>query len=330
MPVLSFDEWKQYLEKYPDAHLLQTAEWGALKSSFGWNVVRIVQDREIGAQILFRELPLGFTIAYIPKPFFKSQMTGGSDQFWGEVDLVCRQKKAIFLKLELDSGDDPVELSGTGFIRSPHNIQPPRTLIVDLTGSEDDILARMKQKCRYNIRLAQKKKVTVRSWDDLEGFYAMMQITGERDGFGVHSLLYYRQVYELFQPDGLADILVAEYEHNPLAALMVIARGKRSWYIYGASNNQERNRMPTYLLQWEAMRWARSRGCSQYDLWGIPDEDEVTLEAQFMERSDGLWGVYRFKRGFGGKIRRDAQSRDRVYMPWLYRIYLLVLGRRRG
>ena len=105
-------------------------------------------------------------------------------------------------------------------------------------------------------------------------------------------------------------------------AMMVFARGRRAWYVYGASTDEERNRMPTYLLQWEAMRWARSKGAEEYDLWGVPDEDEETLEADFTRRNDGLWGVYRFKRGFGGKLKRAAQAVDRVYNPWLYKLYL--------
>jgi lipid II:glycine glycyltransferase (peptidoglycan interpeptide bridge formation enzyme) len=180
----------------------------------------------------------------------------------------------------------------------------------------------MKQKCRYNVRLAEKKGVTVRSWDDLESFHRMMTITGGRDGFGVHSLEYYRKAYELFHPVGMADILVAEFESRPLAALMVFALGQRAYYLYGASTDEERSRMPTYLLQWRAMQWARERGCTDYDLWGVPDADEETLEAQFETRRDGLWGVYRFKRGFGGQVRRAAQALDRVYMPLLYWLYL--------
>jgi lipid II:glycine glycyltransferase (peptidoglycan interpeptide bridge formation enzyme) len=93
--------------------------------------------------------------------------------------------------------------------------------------------------------------------------------------------------------------------------------------VYGGSTDRERERMPNYLLQWAAMRWARSRGCEEYDLWGVPDEDESTLEAGFEERQEGLWGVYRFKRGFGGTVRRAAQAVDRVYDPLLYRAYLL-------
>ena len=87
--------------------------------------------------------------------------------------------------------------------------------------------------------------------------------------------------------------------------------------------------MPTYLLQWQAMRWAKARGCAEYDLWGVPDEEEATLEANFESRSDGLWGVYRFKRGFGGKLIRAPEAVDRVYSPFLYRLYLAYLNRRK-
>ena len=148
-----------------------------------------------------------------------------------------------------------------------------------------------------------------------------MQTTGGRDGFGVHSAKYYERAYSLFHPAGMAELLLAEYEGKPLAALMVFSRGKRSWYLYGASSDEERNRMPAYLLQWEAIRWARSRGAEEYDLWGIPDENEEALESQFESRHEGLWGVYRFKRGFGGEIRRATPAMDKIYNPIFYRLY---------
>jgi len=105
------------------------------------------------------------------------------------------------------------------------------------------------------------------------------------------------------------------------AGLMVFAHGRRAWYFYGASASDHRDRMPTYILQWEAMRWARAHGCTEYDLWGVPDADEDTLENEFSERSDGLWGVYRFKRGFGGRLCRSAGPWDRIYQPVLYKFY---------
>ncbi len=328
MPLVNLSAWNDYLTAYPDAHLLQTGEWGELKSAFGWEPVRLIPDEGPACQILFRSLPLGLTLAYLPKPVFSGQLSVSSERFWAEIDAVCWARRAVFLKIEPDAWDYASRFTGYTLRLSPHNIQPPRTILVDLRGSEDDILARMKQKTRYNIRLAEKKGVCVRAWDDLPAFHEMMQITGQRDGFGVHSLAYYRRAYELFHPSDMAELLVAEYQGQPLAALMVFARGRRAWYVYGASNDHERNRMPTYLLQWEAMRWARSRGAEEYDLWGVPDEDEETLEARFTERSDGLWGVYRFKRGFGGQVRRAAQAVDRVYNPLLYWLYSWYVSRK--
>jgi lipid II:glycine glycyltransferase (peptidoglycan interpeptide bridge formation enzyme) len=87
--------------------------------------------------------------------------------------------------------------------------------------------------------------------------------------------------------------------------------------------------MPNYLLQWEAIRWAKSQGCTEYDLWGVPDEDLATLEANFANRNIGLWGVYRFKRGFGGELRRSVGPWDRVYNPTLYRLYSVWLKYRK-
>jgi len=252
-----------------------------------------------------------------------------SDQFWGEIDSVCKKRRAIFLKLEPDLwNNQKLDAWYLELRTSPHNIQPPRTIIIDIKGSEEEILARMKQKTRYNIRLAEKKGVTIRAWDNIESFHKMMLLTGGRDGFGVHSLEYYRRVYDLLHPKQMGELLLAEYDGKPLAALFVARNGNRAYYLYGASTDDERNRMPTYLLQWEAMKWAKARGCEEYDLWGVPDEDESTLEADFEKRHDGLWGVYRFKRGFGGELKRAAQAMDRVYNPLLYWAYLRFVGNR--
>ena len=221
MPIVSLPDWNQFLSTHPNAHLLQTGEWGELKSTFGWKPERIVGEKS-GVQILFRKLPLGFTIGYIPKANFDQSL-------WSEIDFACKRNRAIFLKFEPDlwEGNDAQitnyreAFTGNKLQISPHNIQPPRTLIVDIKDSEEEILARMKQKTRYNVRLAEKKGVTVRAWDDIESFHKMMLATGVRDGFGVHSREYYRRAYELLHPKQMGEILVAEYEGKPLAALTV-------------------------------------------------------------------------------------------------------------
>lgn len=323
MPDFILTDWKEYIYKNPSAHILQSAEWGELKSAFGWDAVR-VKVGKLGVQILFRKLPLGLTIAYLPKPIAK--IFGKNTALGEEVDRVCRQRKAIFLKVEPDAWEEKDDYLSLAGWRIGDPIQPPRTIVVDLRGTEDEILARMKQKTRYNIRLAGRKGITVRAWDDIDAFNEMIQITGGRDGFGVHSREYYQRAYDLFHPSGAAELLVAEYEGKPLAAVMVFISGNRSWYMYGASNNEERNRMPTYLIQWEAMCWAKEHGADEYDLWGVPDRDEETLEKHFMgtQHNEGLWGVYRFKRGFGGEVKRAAQALDRVYKPFLYVLYRTV------
>jgi len=326
MSLLDQKSWENFLANHPDAHLLQTSLWGELKGSFGWDVVRVGVN-DVGAQVLLHRLPFGFKVAYIPKGPLGSTWL----ELWSEIDALCKEQRAIFLKVEPDTHMASEEtsriLSNQGFELSSHAIQPMRTLVVDINGKEEEILGRMKQKTRYNIRLAVKRGVIVQSSSNPDEFYELMQLTGERDEFGIHSLEYYRRCYELFNPRGECELLLARYEGQILAGLMVFSRAKRAWYLYGASGNQNRDLMPTYLLQWEAMRWARRRGCTSYDLWGIPDEDEETLETQFASRNDGLWGVYRFKRGFGGVICRSAGSWDRVYQPVLYRFYRWWLGR---
>ena len=239
----------------------------------------------------------------------------------------------MFLKVEPDALEDEqnaLEPAFDGFGSGMKPIQPQQTIIISLEGEEEDWMARMKQKTRYNIRLAKRKGVEVTETDDLDVFQSLMDATGARDGFGVHSQAYYQWAYTLFKSSGACSILLASYEGKPLAAMMVFTRGKRAWYFYGASNNEERNRMPTYLLQWEAMRWAAARGCSEYDLWGVPDAPLEELEANFTKRHDGLWGVYRFKRGFGGQLLRSAGAWDRVYSPLLYRMYLCYMKGRGG
>lgn len=335
---LAVSEWDAFLSRHPDAHLLQTSAWGSLKSEFGWEVARVISDESddypaIGAQILFRPLPFGMKVAYLAKgPVSARQGDLWSDYrpVWPIIDLLCRERKAIFLKVEPDqwesSGEQRaqnVDISPRGFRRSMQSIQPTRTLVVNLQGEEDQILKRMKQKTRYNVRLALKKGVIVRTGSDIGTFYELMKLTGQRDEFGVHSQEYYQRAYELFHPRGECELLVAEFQGTPLAALMVFAHGQRAWYFYGASSNDHRDRMPTYLLQWEAMRWARSQGCASYDLWGVPDFDESILESEFSKRRDGLWGVYRFKRGFGGQIKRVTGPWDRVYRPVYYTLYYL-------
>jgi peptidoglycan pentaglycine glycine transferase (the first glycine) len=321
--------WQTWLAQYPDSHILQSANWGELKAGFGWRPYYLAGD-SCGALVLFRTLPMGYKMGYIPK----GPVGEDWESIWPALDRLCKRENAIFLRIEPDYWQDDETPQLESLKKYCGNVadtvQPRRTISISLTGNEEDWLMRMKQKTRYNIRLAERKHVRVVNSRDVESFAQLMAVTGDRDGFGVHTADYYRQAFRLFSADDSCRLLLATYEETPLAGVMVFQRGARSWFLFGGSSNSERNRMPAYLIQWEAMRWAAKMGCSEYDLWGAPDYDETELEAQFQNRSDGLWGVYRFKRGFGGKLRRSVGAWDRVYKPGIYRIYQWMMKQRKS
>jgi len=330
MEFLTAGEWEKFTKTDPKTNILQTADWGILKADFGWSP-RFVRQDQVGAMVLFRRLPLGLSVAYIPRgPVGK----GSWGDFWLAIDDLCCKERAVFLRVEPDLWqpicDASINRQLPEFTCTDNTIQPPRTILIDLQASEEEILMGMKPKTRYNIRLAKRKNVVVRQSSDIEIFHRMSQTTGKRDEFGIHNLAYYQRVYDLFAPQGACVLLLAEYDDQPLAGLMAFAYGETAWYFYGASANVERNRMPTYLLQWEAIRWAKQKGCKIYDMWGVPDSPETVLEENFLNRSDGLWGVYRFKRGFGGKIHRTVGAWDRVYRPITYKLYEFVANRRQS
>lgn len=331
--TLNATEWDERVRS-GQGHLLQTWAWGNLKSGFGWTPVRL-QTPGAAAQILFRRLPLGLTIAYIPKgPVMNWADARLCQSFFAAAHTEARRRRAIFLKVEPDveqanSGpaqDATAVLGRAGFIPGD-TIQPRTSLVVDISGSKAEILAAMKQKTRYNIRLAEKKGVVVRQGGatDVDIFYRLALTTADRNSFGVHSLAYYRAAYNLFAPDRGA-LFIAEFSGEPVAGLMAFCQGASAYYFYGASAGKYRNLMAPYLVQWAAICWAKSRGCTRYDLWGIPDEELATLEAEFQHRRDGLWGVYRFKRGFGGRFVQSVGAFDYVYHPLLYRLYRLRRG----
>lgn len=306
-----WEQWDRRVAGHPFGAILQTSRWGQHKATFGWDWEIVTPDETCGALILYKPLPLKLgTIAYIPRgPVVDWASREQTTALFAAVRRAARRKRAWALWVEPPLGDTAEHrqvLRALNLQPTSRTIQPPRTILVNIAGEEEAVLARMKSKTRYNIRLAERKGVTVRSGgvEDVAAFYALMVETGARDGFGVHSVEYFHRALELFLPADQAALLLAEVDGELVAGLMVFALGQTAWYFYGASSNRHREKMPTYAVQWAAIRWAKARGCTCYDLWGIPDADEAELEAQFAAREDGLWGVYRFKRGFGGQVTR--------------------------
>lgn len=335
-------EWDEFVANHPHGSILQTTNWARLKNRFGWTSHRVWmrKDGELiaGAQVLYRSVAAGLVkMAYIPHgPMVDWDDAEQVAVLFNQIDQSAYDRGASILKMEPLLWQSEAMNAKWQAICQKHNllpntdtIQPPNTVLIDLRPSPDEILANMKQKTRYNIRLAAKKEVTVRQGGlaDIAAFNKLMRVTGERDQFGVHTPMYYHAAYEIFAPMGQCALFLAEFEERPLAGVMVFALGKTAAYLYGASSNEERQRMPTYAVQWAAMEWAKEQGCHWYDLWGVPDAPEEELEGNFSDRNDGLWGVYRFKRGFGGNIQRTIGATDRIYNNLVYKLYQWRRGR---
>ena len=322
-------DWDRFVRQQSRAHLLQLSGWGKLKSQFGWDsqIVALLKGSEIvaGALVLLKALPLRLgRMAYVPMGGYAADESL-YPPLW---DAIRTQTGAAFLKLEAGFfiNSPAPDFAGMGFYASPQTVQPPNTICIDIRGDDSAIMQRMNQGTRRKIRKSRKSDILYYegSHDDLPDFNRLMRQTGERNAFAVHSAAYYEKVYNLFIPDYGA-MLMAKHADAPLVGIMVFALGDTAWYIYGASSREKSNLYATYGIQWQAIQWAKAQGCIWYDLWGIPDCDKATLETQFRERSDGLWGVYGFKRGWGGTVRRSAGAWDKAFNSFVYAAYRAAL-----
>ncbi len=301
--------WDAALMRLPDPQILQSWAWGETKAQTGWAARRLLWQRDglpvAAASMLVRRVAGGvpLAVAYIPRgPVLDWSDAALAQTILAQLEDEARKARALFVKMDPAVRADAEEgrsltdlLNRRGWVVSPDQIQYRNTVISDLTPDEDTLLAAMKPKWRYNIRLAERKGVIVRSGSavDLPAFYAMYLETGERDGFLVRPYEYYQTVWERFLRDGLAHVLLAEVDERPIAGIVLFKYGPTAWYFYGASTDQARDFMPNHALQWTAMQWAKEVGCTRYDWWGAPDD---------LVESDPTWGVYRFKMGFGGEF----------------------------
>ncbi|HEX6385783.1 MAG TPA: peptidoglycan bridge formation glycyltransferase FemA/FemB family protein [Anaerolineae bacterium] len=334
--------WHQALASLPKPHPLQSWPWGEFKSRWGWSarpllltIAESSWEPLAAALILKRKVPrLPFSILYVPKGPILNYNDGPLRRVvLAELEKIAHYERAIFVKIDPDvvrswglekERPSPLgskfmqELQQRGWRFSSDQIQFRNTVELDLGRPEETLLAEMKQKTRYNIRYAVRNGVEVRAGtaDDFACIARMYQETAGRDDFAIRPLDYYLDAWNTFYQAGMAHPLIAEYEGEPIAAVIVVRFGRRAIYMYGASTEKERQRMPNYLLQWEAIRWSKAQGCDVYDFWGAPDE--------FVE-SDPLWGVWRFKSGFNGQVVRHIGAWDYPARPFWYWLYVVVV-----
>lgn len=334
--------WGQALARLPIAHALQSWAWGAFKSRWEWSATRYTltvaensSNPLAAAQVLKRNVPrLPFCILYVPKgPTLDYNDKPLRSRVLAELEKMARREKAIFIKIDPEvvrywgvekerpnprGAQFVEELQKRGWRFSDDQIQFRNTVEMDLTRSEEDLLAAMKPKTRYNIRLAERKGIVVRAGNpaDFPLIAQMYTETAVRDNFTIRPIAYYLDAWQTFHDAGMCQPLIAEFEGTPIAAVILIRFGDKVIYMYGASTHRERKRMPNYLLQWEAIRWAKAQGCTTYDFWGAPTTFDET---------DALWGVWRFKAGFNAEVVHTIGAWDYAARPFWYWIYTSIM-----
>ncbi len=350
--------WDAFTARHPQGHLLQSSGWGALKQQVGWQARRVLvvgpAGPRAGAQLLLRRR-LGFSAAYVPRgPLFGDSWEVHA-LLLAALDRLARRNRAVFLRLEPNvleddpqAGDLRRALLIEGF-RPATPLQPHTSLHLDLSPAPEQLLAAMSKGHRADIRRAAREGVAVRPGQgaaDLAAFYAIMEQTGARADFAIHSRAYYQTAWELFQQNVAApamergaanagQLFLAEQNGATLAACMIFAWAGASLYLYGGSTEVGLKSGANHALQWQAIQWARAHGCRLYDFWGVPDQfGRAALAADAAERAlleeqaknDPLYGVFRFKKGFGGQVTRYLPAYDRVYIPPLYALWQRRFG----
>lgn len=319
--------YNQFIAGHPKGHILQSFEWGEIKAKTGWKPFYLLIENDgqplAAITILKRMIPvLKKAIFYAPRGPVADLHNEELLQFiWQEVAKLADKEGAIFLKIDPDvpSSDKIFAeiLKKQGFTSAEgkegfEGVQPKYVFRLDITPDKDTLYANMHAKTRYNVRLAEKKGVTIKSEcnkEDLKEFYDILKVTAERDRFLIRSYQYFIDIWDYLVPKGYAKLFMAYYQDKPVAGTLAFIIGDKAWYIYGASANEYRNVMPNYLLQWTMIQWAKDNSCNMYDFRGVPGN---------LTEDNPLYGLFRFKKGFNGEYTEFIGEFDLVFNNFFY------------
>ncbi|MBU1018221.1 peptidoglycan bridge formation glycyltransferase FemA/FemB family protein [Patescibacteria group bacterium] len=293
-------------------NLWQHPVWAAFQSAVHRKVF-LAEAEGASALLIKHNLTLGFCWLECPRgPLFKDEKS--LLQVLMDIRKTAKREKAIFVRLspfeQLDIGHLPAGRQGWKLDIAKHDHQPQTSLILDLDQSEEDILKQMKPKGRYNIKVAEKHEVTVEPSLDVDTFHHLLSTTGFRDKFGIHPESYYRKMLQSMPKN--AQLLLAKCNGQVIAGGLFVYLDEWGIYYYGASAETYRNVMAPYLIQWEAIKEAKKRGCKHYDFLGISPEGA---------KGHAWAGVTGFKQKFGGRTVSYPQAKEMVLRPFWYFIY---------
>lgn len=314
------DQWNRSIIT-SDGSFLQSWQWGEFQKSLGRQIWRIETDG-LKSLVIKHNLPLGKNYLYCPRGPVGRITKDNFGKFLSQVKRIGQEKGSIFFKVE---PAEPVKgvlprasLGGTALKElkeSKNQIQPAKTLILDISKSGEELLSQMRQKTRYNIGLARRRgvKIEISSGNnpqEIDRFLDLLSATAKRDKFHLHPQGYYRKMIEVLGQEGMMKLFLAKYQNRIIAANLICFFGRRATYLHGAADYNFRQLMAPHLCQWQAILEAKKLGCQYYDFWGI-DEKKYP-------------GVTRFKKGFAGQEINYPGSFDLIFQPFWYRVYQLA------
>jgi peptidoglycan pentaglycine glycine transferase (the first glycine) len=338
-------QWNGFLTSQPRGHLLQSFEWGELNTYLGARVYRLgaLQDgRIVGAlSLTVSPVPISSPIPlpglhwnwlYSSRgPTVERPTSPALPALIESVQKIAKAERAVVLRLEPNiADDDPDEQAWIdayqklGFRANPNAVHGRRSWVLDIRPDAEKLLADFKMTWRQNVRVAERKGVIIReatSDADFDAYYDLLKLTSDRDAFFIHQKDYHRQILRHFASRGDAVLYLAEHEGEAIAAKMLIRFGDWCWDMFGASSNNKRNLKPTYLLQFRCIEWAKTKGCSYFDFRTIPE---------ILEPGEEMWGVYEYKKGFGGFSRLNMPTQDYTYRPLIYNTWRKLVEARRA
>jgi peptidoglycan pentaglycine glycine transferase (the first glycine) len=295
--------WDAFVSQAADGSVLQSWAWGSLKSRYGWSVTRYLWTDAgrvlAAASVLRRALPGGLALHYAPR----GPVLNGDGERWPSFWQALRDRLAAdggtVLKVdpEWTSPEQRAALEATGAMPSRHPIQHQATMVVDISGG-DEALMRLKESTRRNIRAGAKSGIAVEASEAsaaMDNFYELLRETGERERFAIRSQAYYQDLLALFRERGQAAVYLARHGEELLAGAVMLVYGSKLIYLFGGTRTSARDLKPGYLLHWRAIEDGQRRGCTTYDMWGVP------LNPKPAERG---YGYYVFKSRFNGEMIR--------------------------
>ncbi len=324
------DRWNQFVSQQPFFGLLQSWEWGVFKQKLGWKPLRIAVENQgvilAGAQLLIRRFPLFLgSVAYIPHgPLGQWREAEIFSLLMAEIHRLSKAHRALLLKIEptchVCQGVEE-QLVKAGFCPNPVSIQPRATILVNLSPPFEQIYAQMHSNVRQKHRNSIRNGVSICQGgrQDLPDFYHLLESTASRAGFPVRPLHYYQDQWDTLDPRGEACLMLATYQCQLIAGAILFRFGKLAALFHMATDSNYLKLNSNISLVINCIQWAKNQGCQILDLWGIPNEIAEYISAgqtiPATDRSDGLWGVYKFKRQFSDHVLGLVSAFDYHYHP---------------